>query len=102
MSNSLPMSKPIGIYEAKAHFSQIVDDLVNGRCGPVPIMRRGKQAVYIATEPPSPPAKPKPIFGCMKGMIGDIDLEDIELTRKEIDEMFGEKRDKAKEARLAW
>ena len=30
MGNNLPMSKPIGIYEAKTHFSQIVDDLVNG------------------------------------------------------------------------
>lgn len=87
MSNSLPMSKPIGIYEAKAHFSQIVDDLVNGRCGPVPIMRRGKQAVYIATDPPFPPAfreKPTIQFGIGKGkyqIVDDIDAANDEILR---------------------
>ena len=103
MGNNLPMSKPIGIYEAKTHFSQIVDDLVNGRCGPVPVMRRGKQAVSLATEPPSAAtlAKPKSIIGCMKGLIGDIDLKDTELTEEEIDELFGEKRDIEKEKRMS-
>jgi hypothetical protein len=98
------MSKPIGIYEAKTHFSQIVDDLVNGRCGPVPIMRHGKQAVYLVTELPAAttPTKPKSIIGCMKGLIGDIDLKDTELTEEEIDELFGEKRDIEKEKRISW
>ena len=104
MGNNLPMSKPIGIYEAKTHFSQIVDDLVNGRCGPVPVMRRGKQAIYLVTEPPAAavPAKPKSIIGCMEGQFRHINWEDTELTEEEIDELFGEKRDAAKEARLAW
>ncbi len=104
MSNNLPISKPIGIYEAKTHLSQIVDDLVNGRCGPVPVMRRGKQAVYLVTELPTAtaPAKPKSIIGCMEGQFRHIDWKDTELTENEIDELFGEKRDAVKEARLAW
>ena len=104
MKKQLPISKPIGLYEAKTHFSKIVDDLVNGRCGPVPVTRHGKQAVYIFTSNalPEPPPKPKSIIGCMKGQLRDLDLADIELTDGEIDEMFGEKRDKAKESRLAW
>ncbi|MBR6022317.1 MAG: hypothetical protein IK066_07855 [Kiritimatiellae bacterium] len=40
----------IGLFEAKTHFSRIVDDLVNGRSGAVPVMRRGKPAVYIVTD----------------------------------------------------
>ena len=102
--NPLPLSKPIGLYEAKTHFSKIVDDLVNGRCGPVPVMRHGKQAIFMFTSDslPEPPKKPKSIIGCMAGQLGNIDLEDIELTEDEIDELFGEKREKAKEARLAW
>ena len=40
----------IGMFEAKTHFSRIVDDLVNGRSGAVPVMRRGKPAVYIVSD----------------------------------------------------
>ncbi|MBQ3810102.1 MAG: type II toxin-antitoxin system Phd/YefM family antitoxin [Kiritimatiellae bacterium] len=37
----------IGLFDAKTHFSQIVDDLLNGRRGPVSILRRGKPAAVV-------------------------------------------------------
>lgn len=88
MGNKLPMSKPIGIYEAKTHFSQIVDDLVNGRCGPVPIMRLGKQAVYLVTELSSPELtqKPKIQFGIGKGRYQIVD--DIDEANDEVLKLF--------------
>lgn len=88
MGNNLPMSKPIGIYEAKTHFSQIVNDLVNGRCGPVPIMRHGKQAVYLVTELPSPKLtqKPKIRFGIGKGRYQIVD--DIDEANDEVLKLF--------------
>ena len=102
MSSALPMSKPVGLYEARTHFSQIFDDLVNGRCGPVPITRRGAKTVYLVAEPPAPQPPRKSIIGCMEGKFRHINWEETEFTDEEIDELFGEKRDKAKEARLAW
>ena len=45
--NTLPYAKPIGVYEAKTHFSKIVDDLVNGRCGPVPVLRHGVDGLLV-------------------------------------------------------
>ncbi len=47
----LPVADSIGVFEAKTHFSRIVDDVMNGRCGPVPVLRRGKAAVYIVSTP---------------------------------------------------
>ena len=88
MKKQLPISKPIGLYEAKTHFSKIVDDLVNGRCGPVPVMRHGKQAVYIFTSDslPEPPPKPAIRYGIGKGRYQIID--DIDEANDEVLELF--------------
>lgn len=102
MSSALPMSKPVGLYEARTHFSQIFDDLVNGRCGPVPITRRGAKTVYLVAEPPTPQPPRKSIIGCMEGRFRHLTREDVKLTPEEIDELFGEKRFAEKEKRLAW
>ena len=102
MNSTLPMSKPIGIYEARTHLSQIFDDLVNGRCGPVPITRRGTKTVYLVVEPPTVESRPrKSIIGCMEGRFRHINWEETEFTPEEIDELFGEKRFAAKEVRIA-
>ena len=37
----------IGLFEAKTHFSRLVDDILNGRSGPVSILRRGKPAAVV-------------------------------------------------------
>ena len=37
----------IGLFDAKTHLSRIVDDLLNGRTGPVSILRRGKPAAVV-------------------------------------------------------
>ena len=37
----------IGLFEAKTHFSRLVDDILNGRSGPVSILRRGEPAAVI-------------------------------------------------------
>ena len=37
----------IGLFDAKTHFSRIVDDILNGRSGPVSILRRGKPAAVV-------------------------------------------------------
>lgn len=37
----------IGLFDAKTHLSRIVDDLLNGRSGPVSILRRGKPAAVV-------------------------------------------------------
>ena len=37
----------IGLFDAKTHLSRIVDDLLNGRTGPVPILRRGRPAAVV-------------------------------------------------------
>ncbi len=90
MGNTLPISKPIGIYEAKTHFSQIVDDLVNGRCGPVPVMRRGKQAVFIIPELPAAELtqRPKIKFGIGKGRYHIVD--DIDAANDEVLKLFSD------------
>ena len=100
---TLPYAKPIGVYEAKTHFSKIVDDLVNGRCGPVPVLRHGKKAVFIVTDEalsPQPPA-PKSIIGCMEGKFRHLEREDVKLTPEEVERLFGETRFAAKDTRLA-
>ena len=81
--NTLPYAKPIGVYEAKTHFSKIVDDLVNGRCGPVPVLRHGKKAVFIVTDDVLA-EKPRPAlhFGLGKGrykIVDDIDEANDEV-----------------------
>lgn len=102
MNSTLPMSKPIGIYEARTHLSQIFDDLVNGRCGPVPITRRGTKTAYLVLEPPMAESRHrKSIIGCMEGRFRHLTREDIKLTPEEIDEHFGERRFAAKEARIS-
>ena len=40
-------SATIGLFEAKTHFSRLVDDILNGRSGPVSILRRGKPAAVV-------------------------------------------------------
>ena len=80
---TLPYAKPIGVYEAKTHFSKIVDDLVNGRCGPVPVLRHGKKAVFIVTDD-ALANKPRPElrFGLGKGrykIVADIDEANDEV-----------------------
>ena len=37
----------IGLFDAKTHFSRLVDDILNGRSGPVSILRRGKPAAVV-------------------------------------------------------
>ena len=37
----------IGLFDAKTHLSRLVDDLVNGRRGPISILRRGKPAAVV-------------------------------------------------------
>ncbi len=102
MNSTLPMSNPIGIYEARTHLSQIFDDLVNGRCGPVPITRRGTKTAYLVLEPPMVESRHrKSIIGCMEGRFRHLTREDIKLTPEEIDEHFGEKRFAAKKARIS-
>ena len=101
MNSTLPMSDPIGIYEARTHLSQIFDDLVNGRCGPVPITRRGTKTAYLVLEPPMAESRHRKSIGCMEGRFRHLTREDIKLTPEEIDEHFGEKRFAAKKARIS-
>ena len=37
----------IGLFDAKTHFSRLVDDILNGRSGPVSILRRGKPVAVV-------------------------------------------------------
>ncbi len=84
---TLPYAKPIGVYEAKTHFSKIVDDLVNGRCGPVPVLRHGKKAVFIVTdEALSPQSRFEVRFGLGKGRYNIVD--DIDAANDEVLALF--------------
>ncbi len=42
----------MGLFEAKTHFSQLVDDLVIGKTDCVCVLRRGKPAVQITLATP--------------------------------------------------
>ena len=86
MNSTLPMSKPIGIYEARTHLSQIFDDLVNGRCGPVPITRRGTKTVYLVVEPPTVESRPSIRFGLGKGKYAIVD--DIDEKNDQVEALF--------------
>ena len=84
---TLPYAKPIGVYEAKTHFSKIVDDLVNGRCGPVPVLRHGKKAVFIVTDDAlADKTRPKLRFGLGKGRYKIVD--DIDEANDEVLSLF--------------
>ena len=84
---ALPYAKPIGVYEAKTHFSKIVDDLVNGRCGPVPVLRHGKKAVFIVTDDAlADMPRPKLRFGLGKGRYKIVD--DIDEANDEVLSLF--------------
>ncbi len=84
---TLPYAKPIGVYEAKTHFSKIVDDLVNGRCGPVPVLRHGKKAVFIVTDDAlANTPRPKLRFGLGKGRYKIVD--DIDEANDEVFNLF--------------
>ncbi len=84
---TLPYAKPIGVYEAKTHFSKIVDDLVNGRCGPVPVLRHGKKAVFIVTDDAlANTTRPKLRFGLGKGRYKIVD--DIDEANDEVFNLF--------------
>ena len=78
----------IGLFEAKTHFSKIVDDLLNGRSGAVPVMRRGKPAVYIVTDAffrqAAAGGSPGIRYGLAKGkyrLARDIDAGNAEVLR---------------------
>ena len=43
----------VGLFEAKTHFSQLVDDLIVGKNDCVYVLRRGKPAVQITLAPPA-------------------------------------------------
>ena len=78
----------IGLFEAKTHFSKIVDDLLNGRSGAVPVMRRGKPAVYIVTDAfyrqATAGSSPGIRYGLAKGkyrLARDIDAGNAEVLK---------------------
>lgn len=78
----------IGVFEAKTHFSRIVDDLVNGRSRAVPVMRRGKPAAYIVSDAffreASAGTAPRIRYGLAKGkyrLARDIDAGNAEVLR---------------------
>lgn len=47
----------VGMFEAKTHFSQLVESLVSGDTDYVSVMRRGKPVVRIVLEVPEKPVR---------------------------------------------
>lgn len=47
----------VGMFEAKTHFSQLVESLVSGDTDYVSVLRRGKPVVRIVLEVPEKPAR---------------------------------------------
>ena len=47
----------VGMFEAKTHFSQLVESLVAGDTDYVSVMRRGKPVVRIVLEVPGKPVR---------------------------------------------
>ena len=47
----------VGMFEAKTHFSQLVESLVSGDTDYVSVMRRGKPVVRIVLEAPEKPVR---------------------------------------------
>lgn len=47
----------VGMFEAKTHFSQLVESLVSGDTDYVSVMRRGKPVVRIVLEVPEKPMR---------------------------------------------
>jgi prevent-host-death family protein len=73
--------KTLGIYEAKTHFSEVIDEVVDGET--VVITRHGHPVARIVPEPPDKEAVKKKIdewfeFRNRRGIsLGDLTIRDL-------------------------
>ena len=77
-----------GMFEAKTHFSQLVDELVSGRTDCVRVSRRGTPVVQITIIRDDPPKRPK--LGIAKGKFRLPTWEEDKAMDREIEGMFTE------------
>jgi len=75
-----------GMFEAKTHFSQLVDELVSGRTDCVRVSRRGVPVVQITIIRNDPPKRPK--IGFAKGRFHLPSWEEDKAMDREIEKMF--------------
>jgi len=75
-----------GMFEAKTHFSQLVDELLSGRTDCVRVMRRGTPVVQI-TIIRDEPAK-RPPLGIAKGKFHLPTWKEDKSMDHEIESMF--------------
>lgn len=76
----------IGMFEAKTHFSQLVDDLLEGKTDYISVMRRGKPVVRIVLEE----TKSKVKIGLSKGKWKSRSWEEEKSLDNEVEAMFDE------------
>jgi len=77
-----------GMFEAKTHFSQLVDELVSGRTDCVRVSRRGKPVVQITIIRDVPSGRPR--LGIAKGKFRLPTWEEDKAMNREIEGMFAE------------
>lgn len=81
----------IGMFEAKTHFSQLVDDLLSGNTDKVYVSRRGKPVVQITLIQEKPPPV---MLGLAKGhwnLPKDFDKAFDAMDAEIEEEFLGEK-----------